>query len=277
MKIIAESYETLLADLHELASSGDFSSRCLCLRAYQSHRLRAVDIRSAFLILPLQGQKRIREGEREIQCERGNILLVPGPRRLDIENIPDPVTSEYVAISIAIHEETLEIARRLVPDRVRASRGEVVELSVDAVQEPLAVWVAALKSQSIPRACHAMVGLVLWLYERGHHALLELRPPRLADRIRSMVAESHAREWTSADVEGAMAMSGASIRRHLAVEGTSLRKIITEERLARALDLLYTTRLPVKTVAQRVGYASVPSFVKRFAERYGIEPSRISG
>ncbi|NZD47207.1 AraC family transcriptional regulator [Sphaerotilus sulfidivorans] len=41
------------------------------------------------------------------------------------------------------------------------------------------------------------------------------------------------------------------------------------------MQLLYTTRLPVKTVAQRVGYRSVSSFVRRFGERYGVEPSRI--
>jgi len=109
----------------------------------------------------------------------------------------------------------------------------------------------------------------------GHHSLLEPPAPTLGGRIRSMVAENPGREWSSLDLELSLGMSGATIRRHLAAEGASLRKIIVEARLARALELLYTTRLPVKTVAQRVGYASASSFVKRFSERYGTEPSRI--
>ena len=70
-------------------------------------------------------------------------------------------------------------------------------------------------------------------------------------------------------------MSEATIRRHLAAEGTSLRQVVVEARLSVALELLYTTRLPIKTVATRVGYASPSSFVRRFVERYGIEPTMI--
>ncbi|MBK9218109.1 MAG: helix-turn-helix transcriptional regulator [Uliginosibacterium sp.] len=90
-----------------------------------------------------------------------------------------------------------------------------------------------------------------------------------------MLAENPARDWRSSDIEGHLAMSGASVRRHLAAEGTSLRELLVDVRLAHALDLLYTTRLPIKTVASRVGYASAASFVKRFAERYGVEPAQL--
>lgn len=41
------------------------------------------------------------------------------------------------------------------------------------------------------------------------------------------------------------------------------------------MGLLYTTRLPLKTVAARVGYRSLGSFSKRFVERYGLEPAAI--
>lgn len=54
-----------------------------------------------------------------------------------------------------------------------------------------------------------------------------------------------------------------------------MRELITDARLAHAMSLLYTTRLPLKTVAARVGYRSLGSFNKRFAERYGLEPAAI--
>ena len=73
-----------------------------------------------------------------------------------------------------------------------------------------------------------------------------------------------------------MGMSGATLRRRLAAEGASLRRLVAEARLAQALVLLQTTRLPVKSVAQRVGYASVSAFTRRFGERYGADPSDIA-
>jgi len=71
-------------------------------------------------------------------------------------------------------------------------------------------------------------------------------------------------------------MSGATLRRRLAAEGTSLRDVIAEARLSQAFSLLSTTNLPVKTVALRVGYNSASTFSRRFSERYGVEPSRLS-
>lgn len=273
--ILAEPHADLLTELHALAASGEFSANCLRMRATASHCLKAVDVPGATLILPLLGQKRMRDGARALQCERGQLLLVPGPRRLDMENIPDAATGEYTAVAIALHAETLDLARKLVPERARSGTSEVAKLGLEAVREPLADWCAALRAGWMPRACHALLGLVLHLYAQGHHALLEQAPPRLSARIRGVLAENPARDWRSADIEGHLAMSGASVRRHLAAEGTSLRELLVDVRLARALDLLYTTRLPVKTVASRVGYASASSFVKRFAERYGVEPSQL--
>lgn len=273
--ILAEPHAALLNELHALAASGEFATNCLRMRATASHCLKAVDVAGATLILPLQGQKRMRDGARELRCERGHLILVPGPRRLDMENIPDTDSGEYTAVAIAIHTETLDMARRLVPERARSGTSEVAKLGLESVREPLAAWCEALRAGWMPRACHALLGLVLHLYAQGHHALLEQAPQRLSARVRDVLAENPARDWRSADIEGHLAMSGASVRRHLAAEGTSLRELLVDVRLARALDLLYTTRLPIKTVASRVGYASAASFVKRFAERYGVEPAQL--
>jgi AraC-like DNA-binding protein len=90
-----------------------------------------------------------------------------------------------------------------------------------------------------------------------------------------MVAAEPQRDWSSADLESTLAVSGATLRRHLAAEGRSLREVIAEARLSHGLTLLLSTDLPVKSVAARVGYTSVSAFIKRFRERYGVEPSRV--
>ena len=91
-----------------------------------------------------------------------------------------------------------------------------------------------------------------------------------------MVAADPERAWSSADLESQLAVSGATLRRHLAAEGQSLRQVIGEARLSHGLTLLLSTQLPVKSVAARVGYTSVSAFIKRFRERYGVEPSRVA-
>jgi AraC-like DNA-binding protein len=92
-----------------------------------------------------------------------------------------------------------------------------------------------------------------------------------------MVHTDPTREWSSADIETELGISGATLRRHLAAEGISLREIVSNSRLSHALTLLLTTGLPVKSIAARAGYGSISSFAKRFRARYGVEPSAVGG
>ncbi|MFO6418951.1 helix-turn-helix transcriptional regulator [Hylemonella sp. W303a] len=266
----------LLARLHELASQ-DSALPCLCVRAVQAHHIKAVDITGPALVIPLRGTKRCREGGDWLRIEPGQMLLVPGARSLDVENIPDDVVGDYTAIAIGIEPATLEAARQLLPDRAFGQPGPVARIALDDVALALLNWVDALLAGETVFACHAMAGVVLRLHALGHGGLLAPVTPSLGEQIRAMVVAEPARDWSSSDIEQALGLSGATLRRQLAAGGTSLRELIIGARLAQALILLQSTRLPVKSVAMRVGYASTASFSKRFAERYGVEPSRVGG
>jgi AraC-like DNA-binding protein len=253
------------------------SSPCIRVRARNAHTLGAVDMDMPLLALPLQGRKRVREENRWIHIAPGQIFLVPHPTAIDIENIPDEATGCYTAISIPLEEHVLSAARQLVREPAGAGRGGVACVPLDIHVEDLTHWLNAMKQGDLARACYSVVGVVLKLYAQGHRSLLYPPVPSLSGRIRAMVAADPTQEWSSANIEANIGMSGATLRRHLAVEGLSLRLLIGNARLSHGLSLLLTTRLPVKTVAQRVGYASVSTFVKRFRERYGVEPSRVGG
>jgi len=116
---------------------------------------------------------------------------------------------------------------------------------------------------------------VLAWCRQGHGNLLLPQAPSLGEQIRDRIAAEPARDWQSRDVEDQFALSGATLRRRLAAERTSLRQLLTEARLAHGMTLLYTTDLPLKTVAARAGYRSAASFSKRFAEQYGLAPTDI--
>lgn len=266
--------DTLLARLQALSTRED-GMACLCLRAVHAHHIKAVEIARPTLVIPLQGLKRVRERGDWLRIAPGNLLLIPGARRLDMENIPDEASGAYTAVAISLEPPTLEAARQLLPAQGFGEPGPIGCVPLEGLAEALLAWLDALQAGEIPLACHAMSGVVLRLHQMGHGSLLAPATPTLAERIRSMVAADPAREWSSRDIEHALGMSGATLRRQLAAAGTSLREIIASARLAQALTLLQSTRLPVKSVAQRVGYASAASFSKRFAERYGVEPSRV--
>ena len=251
---------------------------CGCLRAVQGHAIKSAELSQPVLVLPLLGSKRLRDETPWQDVGPGQLMVVPGARRVDMEHRPDRLTGEYVAVGLFVPESVRAAARRLWDRPVPGLAGEVAVLALTAhpeLTEGWRQWALAVEQGRALQADHALLGLVLRLCELGHAGLLAPVELRLAARIHAMVAERPARDWSSDDIERATGLSGATLRRRRADEGTSLRRVLVEARLACALQLLYTTRLPVKTVAQRVGYRSVSSFVRRFGERYGVEPSRI--
>ena len=237
---------------------------------------------SSFLSVVLKGCKRIRHGDNLLEISPGYAVVIAAGCCIDVENIPDPQSGEYLAALMVLPEEVLAVTRMLLG----AQSGGVALSS--AAEPPCSVvtlesiagelWRCAEygTASERPRFHHALAGLLLKLHDLGITGFLQPVRPRLADSISSLLATQPAREWRSIDVEDQLAMSGATLRRQLAAEQTSLRQILSETRLGQALQLLQSTRLPVKTVAARSGYRSVSSFVRRFHERYGVEPSRVA-
>jgi len=267
----------VFARLERIVAEGP--SACVCVRSRSEHLLHAMDIDSGLLAIPLQGFKRIRDGDQWSAFAPGEILLIPSARKIDMQNIPDERSGNYVAIGIALCAEAVTAARGLVPlqQHGKGEPGPIGRVTLDDLAQELLDWCEAMAAGDEVRARYVLVGMLLKLHAQGHAGVLAEPVVTLAARIRIMIAANPAREWSSSDVEAELGMSGATLRRYLAEEGTSLRAVLIDARLSYALALLLTTRLPVKSVAARVGYASPSSFVKRFTERYGVEPSRVGG
>lgn len=270
----AESLATRLATLAEHEGDAPY----LRVHARAAHVLNAVRMDGAGIAMPLQGRKRVRDhGGEWLDVARGELLLIPHARTFDVENFPDPAREEpYLAVCIALPPNVLDAARQLLPDAIYARGDGIAVEPIDGFVSALGAWCDAIGAADETAARYALVGVALELCARGHVALLKPTAPTLAQRVRGLVATEPAREWSSNLIESSLGMSGATLRRRLAGEGTSLREIVADARLACALVLLQSTTLPLKSVAHRVGYASLSSFSKRFGARYGIEPSRVT-
>jgi len=122
-----------------------------------------------------------------------------------------------------------------------------------------------------------MLEVAHWLLAEG----LVLRVPpndaRISGQIRAMLSTQLDGDWRSETIASSLAMSEATLRRRLAVEGVTLRELIADVRMASALVLLQATTRPVSDIASSVGYDSPSRFAVRFRDRFGFAPTAVRG
>lgn len=248
---------------------------CDCLRAVEAQRVRNYELESGLLAIPLLGRSRITDGPKTIDVEPGQILVVPNARSIDWEQFPDEQAGEYVAIGIHLDQSLLESAQKLLPETIAADAGQISVEPLPLLIQPLLRWTEVMAQGKRALSLHAIVEVIVRLHEVGHLGLLRIPRPTLASQIRKLVAGDPGRDWLSEEFEDRLGVSGPTLRRKLAAEGTSLRAVLVEARVGQALHLLLTTRLPVKTIAAKVGYDSAATFSKRFTERYSLDPANV--
>jgi AraC-like DNA-binding protein/quercetin dioxygenase-like cupin family protein len=250
-------------------------ARLVCITARCEHGVKSVDIERPTLALVLRGAKQVQAGAKAEALRAGDLLAMAPGARLDVVNRPDAADGRYLTLAIPLCDEVLAAARLLWVGPLRPGGMDFARLCGNTLLDELGALADAVAADDEARARLAVLNLLMQVARQGFSDLLLPRAPSLAAQVRQLVAQAPARDWRSADFELALAMSGATLRRRLAEEGTPLRELIVRARLACALDLLYTTRSPVKTIAHRVGYQSVESFARRFRERYGLDASAI--
>ncbi|MCL6713185.1 helix-turn-helix transcriptional regulator [Pseudomonas sp. R2.Fl] len=274
MNAVVEPDPSLLARLGMLVDCARAEGYA-CITARHEHGAHAVDIDHPCIAIVLRGRKQVRTHAQALEFAPGDLFLIARRCRMDVVNIPDPDSGLYLTVTIPLCEEVLAAARLLWSEPITGRGDDLARLDSADFAPELQHWLASLQAGHYTEARLALAALTVALCRRGHTAMLVPPPPSLAMRIRDLIRAEPARDWQSQHIETALGLSGATLRRRLAGEGTGLREIIAAARLACAMDLLYTTDWPVKTVAARVGYRSVASFSRRFGERYGLDPARI--
>lgn len=260
-----------LATLADCQNAGDYA----CITARREHGASSVEIpRPQFAIL-LQGRKHVRTAQQVLEFGPGDLFLITRRCRIDVVNVPDPDSGLYLSAIVPLCDEVLSATRSLWSGPLPDAGDPLARLSLAAHGTELLQWRQALEHGDYTSARLALATMTVAFCASGHSSLLVAPEPGLGERIRDLVAAQPGRSWQSRDFEQHLGISGATLRRRLASERLGLRELIGDARLAQAMQLLYTTRLPLKTVAARVGYRSLSSFSRRFCERYGMDPSAI--
>lgn len=161
---------------------------------------------------------------------------------------------------------------------VQQKKGFVFDsINAAEIKERLYEMVFACRNEQLPgevRLSHKLNGLLT--------ALLDDSPaPEAQDDARSPVAiaakfirEHYPEPISLADVAQCVHMSQYHFSRLFKREcGYSPHEYIILVRINRAKHLLKTTDLPVKIIAQNVGYQNVTTFTNAFSNRVGLSPS----
>lgn len=274
MGVQADAAPTLLAQLASLVDCTQAQGYA-CISARREHGASSVEIPQPQLAILLQGRKQVRTAQQTLEFGPGDLFLISRRCRIDVVNIPDPHSGLYLSAIVPLCAEVLSAARALWSEALPDAGQALARLPLSEHGATLLQWRQALQHGQYTEARLALAALVVAFCRRGHGSLLAAPEPGLGDRIRDLVAAQPERDWQSRDFESHLGISGATLRRRLAGERLSVRGLVADARLAHAMQLLYTTRLPLKTVAARAGYRSLGSFNKRFSVRYGLDPAAI--
>jgi AraC-like DNA-binding protein len=102
--------------------------------------------------------------------------------------------------------------------------------------------------------------------------LLDRRRSRagLARQVRDLIVARLRQPPSAAEVAALLNLSERTLRRRLAAEETSVRRLIDEVRAALATEFLTSRSLTVAEIAERLGYVEVSSFSQAFRRWHGV-------
>lgn len=228
------------------------------------------------LVLVESGRKIIRSGDVELTASVGQVVLVPDGCDFDVINEP-AADGPYRAVALNFAPGLFQGLQAASAPSLRGI--EVLADPPAAFRQACDVAVQAIAGHDVlPEAVAAarVREILLWLDGFGYR--FELRGGSdLVARLRSMLVREPGRAWRAAPVAASIGMSEPSLRRHLAIRGTSFTDLLIDVRMTAALYLLQSTDQAITQIALDVGYDSASRFSVRFRSRFGFAPSEIRG
>jgi AraC-like DNA-binding protein len=237
-----------------------------------------VFIDAPVLILVDSGMKAVRWNGGECVVRAGDLLAVAGGQSVDMTN-ELAGGAFYRSRWLACDEALVAAHADGHPQHpVIRSALALAGARADAFRDAFARAAQALADETLPEAIvsHRVAEVLLWVsaaggrFERAHALAM-------ATRVRRLIAQDLARDWSAAEVAEAFAVSTPTLRRRLADEDTSLTTILVDARMSLGLQLLQSTTEPVTQIALTVGYQTPSQFAVRFRERFGFAPTAVRG
>ena len=238
------------------------------------------------LILVGRGIKTVRPARGPaLRAQPGQAIVIEGNQTVDFTNAV-PEGSHYEARWLLFDSALLDDAFFSVRAALQGSSdsGHGQARLLTQVHDGLFAafnhaWLPMSPSSGVPDAAmrQRLLEVMHWLLEEA--IVLRTSPviPSISVKVRALIAGRLERSWTADRVASELALSEATLRRRLTSEGTTLRELLVEARMATALTLLQATSQSVSSIAVAVGYESASRFAVRFRQRFGFAPTAVRG
>lgn len=235
--------------------------------------MRHVAFTDPILLIVRQGSKTLSGGNRQTTVQAGEMLVIAGGQTLDVIN-RSPVNGTYQADWL---QWDASLLNRYTPTAGTPIR-DWLSMPVPAagLQQAFTQAQTAIADQTLPTAIasHRLHELLVWISLSGGCITGDSRRS-ISKTIRRTFSSNPGKNWSASEIASDLAMSEATLRRHLARENQTLRNLLIDVRMTTALTLLQTTEYSVTRIALDVGYASPSRFTARFQQRFGFPPSAI--
>lgn len=249
--------------------------------ARDRERIADLEVGATGLIILLDGRKEISDPDGSHHYRKGDALLLPAGWRGAVVNEPDPDSGLYRSLILMF---PADMVRRLLRAHTNAALGDgrrardyrvtLTPSLTDAVLHA-ADGLSGGSPVSPQIVEHRCMEVLLALLENGVWWLGPVAPAGIADAVRALVRAQPDQPWTADSVARALNLSSATLRRRLAEEDSSVRRIMTGERVAHAQTLLEVEGRSVQETADACGYASRSHFARRIKDATGSNPSEL--
>lgn len=240
-----------------------------------SHR---ITMDCPILIHVVRGTKILRRQGRETVIPAGEAVAVAGGQTFDIFNQSGPggyyearwlMFDQIDLASWSLENPQLPAISELLPlCNLAPEFSRLIASTIGAIEDedalPLSVASARVRE------------VLAWIGVHGGRFLPTARTS-LPNRIRTLLSAQPGLDWTAEKVASHMAMSEATLRRHLAKEGQAFSTLLVEARLSSAFNLILATDQPIDAIARSVGYQSPSRFAARFKALFGHQPTILRG
>jgi len=245
--------------------------------AHDRERLTDIRLDRTALITVIEGVKEFDDALGGFRFPAGTAMLLPAGWSGTVVNEPDAGSGLYRALVL---EFPVDLVRRLLRAHPRRATGcpagprdHRVSLTPHLIEAMLHAASGLTAGIGPALAEHRCMEVLLILLEDGVCWFGPGVPVAASDAVRQLVRTRPQHAWTADALGREMGLGAATLRRRLAEEGTSLRHILREERVAHARHLLETEGLSVQQAAEAAGYASRSHFARRVRAATGTTPS----
>jgi AraC-like DNA-binding protein len=240
--------------------------------------IRGMIIEEPALIVVLDGIKEVHIGGDMFEFSPGEPFVLPAGRTFDIVNRPDETSGRYRAVFISLPRDLVRRVqqahpRHRAPPATSAQKPHDPQIDLTPqVVDTIAHAATALRRTGLDAtlAEHRVMEILLLI---GHvPAIARSGASSVSERVQHHIGLAPMDPWRAEGLARLLGLSTATLRRRLAEEGTSLRRILTTERMRRARAMIDEGERNIAAIAAACGYSSRSHFAASFRSAHGSSP-----